>query len=68
MKNTIKKFKENTTKFVKNTRGDLSTNTIGAIIVGVVIIGLLITAVNAFFPAFFTGMLTEMESKLNGNW
>ena len=68
MKNLINHGKQSVKRFINNTRGDLSTNTIGAIIVGVVIIGLLITAVNAFFPAFFTSMLTEMETKLNGNW
>ena len=45
-------------------RGDLSTNTIGAIIVAVVIIGLLIVAVNAFF----SDMLNSMKTKLNGHW
>ena len=49
-------------------RGDLSTNTIGAIIVAVVIIGLLIVAVNAFFPTFFSDMLNSMKTKLNGHW
>ena len=68
MNRIIAKMKETTQHFSRDIRGDLSTNTIGAIIVGVVIIGLLITAVNAFFPAFFTGMLTDMESKLNENW
>ena len=49
-------------------RGDLSTNTIGAIIVAVVIIGLLIVAVNAFFPTFFSDMLNSMKTKLNSHW
>ena len=49
-------------------RGDLATNTIGAIIVAVVIVGLLITAINAFFPGFFTGMFQSMSQKLNANW
>ncbi len=54
--------------FAKDTRGDLATNTIGAIIVGVVIVGLLITAVNTFFPGFFDSMFQSMSDKLNGNW
>jgi hypothetical protein len=49
-------------------RGDLATNTIGAIIVAVVIIGLLITAVKGFFPGFFNSMFTSMRTKLNGYW
>ena len=49
-------------------RGDLATNTIGAIIVSVVIIGILVLAVNAFFPDFFKGMFTAMQTHLNANW
>ena len=49
-------------------RGDLATNTIGGIIVAVVIIGLLIFAINAFFPNFFTSMFNSMQQKLNANW
>ncbi len=49
-------------------RGDLATNTIGGIIVCVVIIGLLVVAVNAFFPGFFTEMFESMKTKLNANW
>jgi hypothetical protein len=49
-------------------RGDLATNTIGAIIIAVVIVGLLIVAINAFFPTFFTDMFKAMKTKLNTNW
>ena len=49
-------------------KGELATNTIGAIIVAVVIIGLLIVAVNQFFPGFFQNMFNQMADKLNGNW
>lgn len=49
-------------------KGDLATNTIGGIIIAVVVVGLLITAINAFFPGFFTSMFTSMGSKLNANW
>ena len=49
-------------------KGDLATNTIGAIIIAVVIVGLLIVAINAFFPNFFSGMFASMQEKLNGNW
>ena len=48
--------------------GDLATNTIGAIIVAVVIVGLLVAAVDAFFPGFFTEMFNSMKTKLNANW
>lgn len=49
-------------------RGELATSTIGGIIVGVVIIGLLIIAINQFFPGFFSSMFSKMADKLNGNW
>lgn len=51
-----------------DTRGELATNTIGGIIVAVVIIGLLIVAINAFFPNFFSDMFDKMAQKLNANW
>ncbi len=49
-------------------RGDVAVNTIGAIIIAVVVIGLLVIAINAFFPGFFTGMFNSMQTKLNANW
>ena len=54
--------------FVQEVKGDLATNTIGAIIVAVVIIGLLVVAINTFFPTFFTDMFNSMKTKLNANW
>ena len=54
--------------FVQDVKGDLATNTIGAIIVAVVIIGLLVVAINSFFPSFFTDMFEAMKDKLNANW
>mgnify|MGYP003309222481 CR=1 FL=1 len=54
--------------FVADVKGDLATNTIGAIIVAVVIIGLLVVAINSFFPTFFTEMFNSMKTKLNENW
>ena len=54
--------------FVQDVKGDLATNTIGAIIVAVVIIGLLVVAINTFFPTFFTDMFNSMKTKLNANW
>ena len=54
--------------FVQDVKGDLATNTIGAIIVAVVIIGILVLAVNTFFPGFFTDMFEAMKDKLNANW
>ena len=75
MKNTVKTIRKHVSKTISkantvlsDTRGDLATNTIGGIIVAVVIIGLLIIAVNAFFPGFFTDMFGKMAEKLNGNW
>ena len=49
-------------------KGDLAANTIGGIIIAVVIIGLLIAAINSFFPSFFTSMFQSMANKLNANW
>lgn len=54
--------------FVQDVKGDLTTNTIGAIIVAVVIIGLLVVAINSFFPSFFTEMFNSMKTKLNSHW
>ena len=60
--------KTSVTTFVQDVKGDLATNTIGAIIVAVVIIGILVLAVNTFFPSFFTDMFEAMKDKLNANW
>lgn len=57
-----------THNFVQDVKGDLATNTIGAIIVAVVIIGILVLAINNFFPGFFSEMFTSMKDKLNANW
>ncbi len=75
----MKKFIQYISKKIRNTgnkaaailtdsRGDLATNTIGGIIVAVVIIGLLVVAINSFFPGFFQNMFSNMEDKLNANW
>ena len=56
------------TGFIRDRKGDLATNTIGAIIVAVVIVGLLVVAVNNFFPGFFSGMFKSMKTKLSANW
>jgi len=75
MRNAVKTIKTRLSKTIckanavlSDTRGDLAANTIGGIIVAVVIIGLLIIAVNAFFPGFFTDMFGKMAEKLNSNW
>jgi len=49
-------------------KGDLAVNTIGGIIIAVVLIGLLVVAIRAFFPGFFTSMFNSMQQKLNANW
>ena len=54
--------------FIHDRKGDLATNTIGAIIVAVVIVGLLVVAVNNFFPSFFSSMFKSMKTKLSANW
>ncbi|MEG1108432.1 MAG: hypothetical protein RSE97_06145 [Oscillospiraceae bacterium] len=75
MKSIVKSIKSRMTQgyikgkaLLSDKRGDLAANTIGGIIVAVVIIGLLIVAVNAFFPGFFTSMFSKMAEKLNTNW
>lgn len=75
MKKIIKKigrkFRETgikTALVMEDTKGELATSTIGGIIAGVVVIGLLIVAVNAFFPSFFADMFNSMKTKLNANW
>ncbi len=56
------------TELMLDRRGELATNTIGSIIIAVVIVGLLIVAINSFFPGFFTNMFNNMSDKLNANW
>ena len=66
-----KKFQNSGSKAaaaLMSNKGEIATSTIGGIIVGVVIIGLLIVAVNQFFPGFFSDMFNQMADKLNGNW
>ena len=54
--------------FVQDVKGDLATNTIGAINVALVINPLRVVAINTFFPTFFTDMFNSMKTKLNANW
>ena len=46
------------------------TKILTAVIIGiaVVIIGILVLAINTFFPGFFTEMFNSMKDKLNANW
>ena len=68
IRNKAQSLAVRTQTFIQDVKGDLATNTIGAIIVAVVIIGLLVVAVNTFFPGFFTEMFNNMKTKLNANW
>lgn len=68
LKEKAQAAKTSVNNFVQDVKGDLATNTIGAIIVAVVIIGILVLAINTFFPGFFTEMFNSMKDKLNGNW
>ena len=68
IRNKAQSLAVRTHTFIQDVKGDLATNTIGAIIVAVVIIGLLVVAINAFFPTFFTDMFNGMKSRLNSNW
>lgn len=53
---------------MKETRGDLATNTMGAIIIAVVIVGFLIAALGGFMPDFFEDILDTMSDEMNSNW
>lgn len=68
IRNKVQSIGVKTKCILDSKRGDLSTTTIGGIIVGVVVIGLLITAINAFFPNFFGDMFDSMATKLDANW
>ena len=68
IRNKAQSLAVRTHTFIQDVKGDLATNTIGAIIVAVVIIGLLVVAINAFFPTFFTDMFNGMKTRLNSNW
>lgn len=57
-----------TSAFLRDKRGDLAVNSIGGIIVAVIVIGLLVVAIKAFFPGFFTSMFNSMKTKLDANW
>ena len=49
-------------------KGDVAVSTIGGIIIAVVVVGLAIVAIKAFFPNFFTTMFNSMKTKLDNNW
>ena len=75
MKRLVKAFRSKSQElgirahnFFEDRKGDLATNTIGAIIVAIVIIGILVLAINTFFPDFFADMFQSMQDKLNANW
>ena len=68
IRNKAQSLAVRTQTFIQDVKGDLATNTIGAIIVAVVITGLLVVAINAFFPTFFTDMFNGMKTRLNSNW
>lgn len=66
--NKVRSAEKKAAAVMVDTRGELATNTIGGIIVAVVIVGLLIVAINSFFPGFFQSMFSKMQDKLNANW
>jgi hypothetical protein len=75
MKNLFKSIREKVKatgskamSMLQSNKGELATSTIGGIIIGVVLVGLLIVAINQFFPHFFSDMFNKMAEKLNGNW
>ena len=53
---------------IEDKKGDITVNTIGGIIVGIIILGCLVVAANAFFGdgsgGFFKDMFTAAQKKL----
>lgn len=45
--------------------GDLTTNTLGGIILGIIFIGLLLLAVNTIFPGVIQRLFETISTKLN---
>ncbi len=68
IRNRIRSIAGKAHDVLSDSKGEVAVNTIGAIIIAVVVIGLLVVAINAFFPGFFTGMFNSMQTKLNANW
>lgn len=68
IKNKLGKIGKKAAALLVDKRGEIATSTIGSLILGVVVIGLLILAVNSFFPSFFSEMFSKMADKLNANW
>ena len=68
VKEKIRDFSVKAVTALTDTRGEIATNTIGGIILGVVIVGILVISINSFFPNFFTEMFNNMKTKLNSNW
>ena len=75
MKKLFKSIRDRTQGFcvrvhstLRDRRGDIAVSTIGGIIITVVVIGLLILAINAFFPGFFNSMFNNMRTRLNAHW
>lgn len=52
-------------KVLADKTGDLTTNTLGGIILGVIFIGLLVLAVNTIFPGIIQRLFATMSSKLD---
>ncbi|MBQ4427821.1 MAG: hypothetical protein II881_08780 [Oscillospiraceae bacterium] len=45
-------------------RGEITTDTLGGFIIGIVIVAALVTAVNVALPGFFNTMMTNIVTKL----
>lgn len=53
-------------KVLADKTGDLTTNTLGGIILGIIFIGLLVLAVNTIFPGVIQRLFSSMSTKLTG--
>ncbi|MBQ4427819.1 MAG: hypothetical protein II881_08770 [Oscillospiraceae bacterium] len=51
--------------FADDKRGEITTDTLGGFIIGIVIVAALVTAVNVALPGFFNTMMTSITTKLN---
>ncbi|MBR2896252.1 MAG: hypothetical protein IKC03_11455 [Oscillospiraceae bacterium] len=48
--------------------GDISTESLGSIIFGVVLVGILLTAVNKLFPGITENLMNMVQGKLDKLW
>ncbi len=75
MKTFIQKLRQKALEAAARTRalltsdsGELTTDQLGAWIVGIVIVGLLVAALKLTMPGIFTDLMNTLKEKLNALW